>query len=248
MKWPPSGCWQKNQCFASSLAEWIMNDLMGLPFLKCLKQLLMNLFFLFLTDQIENFRYWSFNIEAPVHIALLSWANKHFVFVSEHFVKVKRPACKRRLSACSSSSESDDDRPRKSTKVEWSRCQATDILIYLYWWVFSKVRLAIIEPQHDKTNSDYAQQRLRSAQSDQSLMSTWRKLGSLATHWSHSEDPDQTGRMPQLPTAFMKLCDLSCLVTKQTVWLCAQRRLKSTWAYALFDQSLRCPHEERLGP
>lgn len=38
--------------------------------------------------------------------------------IDEHFVKVKRPACKRRLSACSSSSESDDDRPRKSTKVE----------------------------------------------------------------------------------------------------------------------------------
>ena len=37
-----------------------------------------------------------------------------------------------------------------------------------------------------------AQRRLRSAwastQSDQSLLSTWRKLGSLATHWAHSED------------------------------------------------------------
>ena len=44
--------------------------------------------------------------------------------------------------------------------------------------------------------------RLRSAwassQSDQSSLSAWRKLGSLATHWVHSEDSDQTGRMPKL--------------------------------------------------
>ena len=32
-----------------------------------------------------------------------------------------------------------------------------------------------------------------SAQSDQSLLSAWRKLGS---HWAHSKDSDQTGRMP----------------------------------------------------
>ena len=29
--------------------------------------------------------------------------------------------------------------------------------------------------------------------------------------------------------------------------LCAQRRLKSGWASAPSDQSLRCPHEETLG-
>ena len=33
-----------------------------------------------------------------------------------------------------------------------------------------------------------------SAQSDQSSLSVWRKLGSLATHWAHREDSDQTGR------------------------------------------------------
>ena len=31
---------------------------------------------------------------------------------------------------------------------------------------------------------------------------TWRKLGSLATHWAHSEDSDQTGRMPRLIWVF----------------------------------------------
>ena len=34
------------------------------------------------------------------------------------------------------------------------------------------------------------------------LPHTWRKLGSLATHWAHSEDSDQTGRMPRLIWVF----------------------------------------------
>ena len=31
-----------------------------------------------------------------------------------------------------------------------------------------------------------------------SSLSAWRKLGSLATHWAHSEDSDQTGQVPRL--------------------------------------------------
>ena len=48
---------------------------------------------------------------------------------------------------------------------------------------------------------------------------------------------------------------LSCNVymsrpmTKPTKYrLCTQRRLGSAWASTLSDQSLRCPHEETLGP
>ena len=37
-------------------------------------------------------------------------------------------------------------------------------------------------------------------------------------------------------------------MTKPTMWLCAQRRLRSALAFAQSDQSLRCPHEENLGP
>ena len=36
----------------------------------------------------------------------------------------------------------------------------------------------------------------------ESLLSAWRKLGSLATHWAHSEDSDQTGQMPRLIWVF----------------------------------------------
>ena len=36
----------------------------------------------------------------------------------------------------------------------------------------------------------------------ESLMSARRKLGSLATHWAHSEDSDQIGRIPRLIWVF----------------------------------------------
>ena len=41
---------------------------------------------------------------------------------------------------------------------------------------------------------------------------------------------------------------LSRDMTKQTKWVCAKRRLRSAWASAHSDQSLRCPHEESLDP
>ena len=36
----------------------------------------------------------------------------------------------------------------------------------------------------------------------ESSLSAWRTLGSLASHWAHSEDSDQTGRMPRLIWVF----------------------------------------------
>ena len=48
----------------------------------------------------------------------------------------------------------------------------------------------------------------------ESSLSALRKLGSLATHWAHSEDSDQTGRMPRLIWVFagrkVTLLVLSC--------------------------------------
>ena len=46
----------------------------------------------------------------------------------------------------------------------------------------------------------------------ESSLSTWRKLGSLATHWAHSKDSDQTGRMPRLIWVFTG-CTLILLVS-----------------------------------
>ena len=36
----------------------------------------------------------------------------------------------------------------------------------------------------------------------ESSLSAWRNIGSLATHWAHSKDSDQTGRMPRLILVF----------------------------------------------
>ena len=55
------------------------------------------------------------------------------------------------------------------------------------------------EPPHDKTNKMAC---ALSEESDQSSLSAWRKLGSLATHWAHSKDFDQTGKMPRLIWVF----------------------------------------------
>ena len=63
------------------------------------------------------------------------------------------------------------------------------------------------EPPHDKTNrmacvpSEDSDQGIRPVWSESSL-STRRKLGSLATHWAHSKDSDQTERMPRLIWVF----------------------------------------------
>ena len=37
---------------------------------------------------------------------------------------------------------------------------------------------------------------------------------------------------------------LSRFMTEPTKWVCAERKLRSTWASAQSNQSLRCPHEE----
>ena len=66
----------------------------------------------------------------------------------------------------------------------------------------------ITEPRHDKTNKVSVRPAkiqislgIRPVWSESSL-SAWRKLGSLAIHWVHSEDSDQTGRMPRLIWVF----------------------------------------------
>ena len=64
------------------------------------------------------------------------------------------------------------------------------------------------EPPHDKTNKVSVHPAktqislgIRPVWSETSL-SAWRKLGSLAIHLAHSEDSDQTGRMPRLIWVF----------------------------------------------
>ena len=75
--------------------------------------------------------------------------------------------------------------------------------IYALSWSFSKYtqwKWASTWP--NLQNGMCAQRRLRSAWASESLLLTWRKLGSLATHWAHSKDSDQTGQMPRLIWVF----------------------------------------------
>ena len=75
-------------------------------------------------------------------------------------------------------------------------------------WFILEPRHVEYEPPHDKTNK----MTVRPAKTQISLgihpvwsessLSAWRNLGSLATHWVHSEDSDQTGRMPRLTWVF----------------------------------------------
>ena len=85
-----------------------------------------------------------------------------------------------------------------STKVSFKIHQCTQIRVVWGVWGIQ------FEPRHNKTNKMSVRPAktqnnlgIRTVWSESSL-STWRRLGSLATHWAHSEDSDQTGRMPRL--------------------------------------------------
>ena len=67
---------------------------------------------------------------------------------------------------------------------------------------------SVYQPRHDKTNKIAVRPAktqislgIRPVWSESSL-SAWRSIESLATHWAHSEDSDQTGRMPRLIWVF----------------------------------------------
>ena len=68
--------------------------------------------------------------------------------------------------------------------------------------------ILITEPPHDKTNNVVVCPAKTQVSLgicpvwSESSLSAWRKLGSLATHWVHSKDSDQTGQMPRLIWVF----------------------------------------------
>ena len=98
-------------------------------------------------------------------------------------------------------------------KKSWSSLQTTEIVTFSKYTVKIRtsriIALIILKwaaSWQNQQNGMCAQRRLRSAwasaQSDQSSLSAWRKIGSLATQWAHSEDSDQIGRMPRLIWVF----------------------------------------------
>ena len=91
----------------------------------------------------------------------------------------------------------------------------------------TKCRHSTYEPRHDKTNKMSVRPvktqislGIRPVWSESSL-SAWRKLGSLATHWAHSEDSDQTGRMPRLIWVFAgRTATLLVFVMSRLIYVC----------------------------
>ena len=71
------------------------------------------------------------------------------------------------------------------------------LLELIYFLINSVAFIIWATSWQNQQNGKCAQQRLRSAwastQSGQSSLSAWRKLESLATHWVHCKDSDQTG-------------------------------------------------------
>ena len=91
----------------------------------------------------------------------------------------------------------------------------------------------------------------------ESSLSAWRKLESLATHWGHSEDSDQTGRMPRLIWVFAgrtvlerptlehygDITNLSRLMTKPTKWHVVPAKTQiSLGIRSVWSESLLCTH------
>ena len=74
--------------------------------------------------------------------------------------------------------------------------------------VFKVHQYIINEPRHDKINKVTVRPTKTQISLDirpvwsESSLSAWRKLGPLATYWVHSEDSDQTARMPRLIWVF----------------------------------------------
>ena len=78
----------------------------------------------------------------------------------------------------------------------WTVCLFFIINVDIHNWAAS---------WQNQQNGMCPQQRLRSGFRpvwSESLLSAWRNVGSLFTHWVHSEDSDQTGWLPRLIWVF----------------------------------------------
>ena len=83
----------------------------------------------------------------------------------------------------------------------------------------------------------------------ESSLSAWRKIGSWATHWVHSEDSDQTGRMPRLicilagRTVILLFCRVAAHIKYVRGSFIKSRNRTYTSAY----NNLRKDRTERIG-
>ena len=76
----------------------------------------------------------------------------------------------------------------------------------------------------------------------------WSGFALFASLWIHRFMVKPNCSNFMIITAIFLCLNLSRLVTKPTMWLCAQRRLRSAWASAQSDQSLLCAQWVAKGP
>ena len=92
----------------------------------------------------------------------------------------------------------------ESLKRELFSAGFLKIMEVSFLWISSSVMI-LKKPPHDKTNNVV----MRPAKTQISLgicpvwsessLWAWRNLGSLVTHWVHSENTDQTGQTERMP-------------------------------------------------
>ena len=110
---------------------------------------------------------------------------------------------------------------RYSSLKVWTTDNGPLVYYKLTLWAFGSGELTKWHVHPVKTQNSLG---FRPVWSESSL-STWRKLGSLATHWAHSEDSDQTGRMPRLIWVFTR-----CTVFD---WFCHEVAYMGIWNRSL---------------
>ena len=71
---------------------------------------------------------------------------------------------------------------------------------------------------------------------------------SSSKHITHSPLSSVRTSSEKIDNLFTKLIHQQNDVQNQQNDMCVQQRVRSAWASAQSDQSLRCPHEETLGP
>ena len=114
--------------------------------------------------------------------------------------------------------------------------------------------MVLHEPLHDKTNKMSVRPAktqiipdIRPIWSESSL-SAWRKIGSLATHWAHSDDSDQTGQIIHV-LCIINVCT-SCL-SPIKIGLNGQKPPKDIpgWTYSPSPPTnvKVIPHEKQVG-
>ena len=93
--------------------------------------------------------------------------------------------------------------PGQTAPQSWIKLLWSGSTLFALTFLVKNLR-SLLEPRHDKTNKVSMHPATTQISLgicpvwSESSFSTWRRLGSLATHWVHSEDSDKTGWMPRL--------------------------------------------------